>query len=166
MTIFLSDMAEGDPALVTHPRDRYYPKAAAARLAHPQADDLVVALGSQVWLVPGPLVPAGQPSGHESTSLGAQPLVPRHRSVTGVWQSVAFGDFDQDGRLDMALAHSSSGGNVLLLGQVDATPRCLCGPAGVCNANPEDPYQEPTCECEDPKADLDFPLARGERVAR
>ncbi|KCV71545.1 serine/threonine protein kinase [Fonticula alba] len=132
VTISLSEMAAHDPALAGEPPSQHYPKAAAARLTTPAADDLVVAFGSRVWLIPGPLRPGSTSTARQLRALGAIPLLPDHPSSSGVWRSVAFGDFDADGRLDMALAHSTTGGDILLLSQVDATPTCLCGPGSIC----------------------------------
>ncbi|KCV72439.1 serine/threonine protein kinase [Fonticula alba] len=159
VTISLSEMATNDPALAAVPQNQHYPKAAAARLTTPAADDLVVAFGSRVWLIPGPLHPASTSTARQLSTLGATPLLPDHPSSSGVWRSVAFGDFDADGRLDMALAHSTTGGDIFLLSQVDATPACLCGPGGICLPGAGGFYSVPTCGCEDPNADPDFKLA-------
>ncbi|KCV72442.1 hypothetical protein H696_00031 [Fonticula alba] len=167
VTILLADMSFDDPALVSLSSLDHTPKAAAARLtattgtgtATTPADDLVVAFGSRVWLIPGPIRPTGSPVTHDILALNSVPLLPDHPSTSGVWYSLAFGDFDADGHLDLALAHSDTVNDILLLSQVHATPRCLCGPGGICQRDPTSFYSLPSCACEDPHADLGFKLA-------
>ncbi|KCV69368.1 hypothetical protein H696_03801 [Fonticula alba] len=125
------------------------PKAAQVRLMSRTHDHLAVAFGTGVWLIPGPLKHVPYP--RMALSVGAFALLPPRVSPDpeGVWVSIAFGDFDGDGRPDMALAHSTTGRTVQVysLKASAAEPgACLCGRAGRCT-HPAGDLAPPVCEC-------------------
>ncbi|KCV67424.1 hypothetical protein H696_06116 [Fonticula alba] len=151
--LLLADMVVGDLALASVAVDQRQPKIARAPgLAAPGRDSLLVAHGSRVWLVPGPVRPAGgRPSDLGLLEAHGAGLLPDFPTHSDVWWSVATGDFDGDGHLDVALAHGSMGGQVLLLSQVAASPNCLCGPGARCLHGGF--FEQPTCQCLDPNVD-------------
>ncbi|KCV67447.1 hypothetical protein H696_06082 [Fonticula alba] len=151
--LLLADMVVDDLAMASVAVDQRQPKIARAPgLAAPGHDSLLVAHGSRVWLVPGPVRPVGgRPSDLGLLEAHGAGLLPDFPTHSDVWWSVATGDFDGDGHLDVALAHGSMGGKVLLLSQVAASPNCLCGPGARCLH--EGFFDQPTCQCLDPNAD-------------
>ncbi|KCV70859.1 hypothetical protein H696_03220 [Fonticula alba] len=156
----LGDMAAEDPALAQVPLTARQPKIAPApglapAPGSPAHASLIVAHGSRVWLIPGPVQPTGGPASPplDLSAVAASSLLPDFPSASSVWWSVATGDFDGDGHLDLALAHGSMAGQVLLLSQVHASPSCLCGPHAECRPASGGFFHPPTCHCLSPNAD-------------
>ncbi|KCV69809.1 hypothetical protein H696_03265 [Fonticula alba] len=154
------------------------PRAAVVRLTGGgPAHDVVVALGPRVYVLHGPRAPpgpgspsdgsSGDSAGSDTTGDGLlltladvlhSPLVPD--LPAGHFLDVAFGDFDGDNLPDLALTRSDAPMDILLLTQVAATRRRLCGRKSMPIILPAGNFwNELACQCVDLNADPGHPFA-------